>query len=111
MGPEKLSESKGIGILKRGRGLVGVGVAKWVEPDILGGGRGLVGLANWVELRRGTGATKLVAGAGMLSRGIGLLPAFMLGVKMGVAPWRVVVEVCSFFRAWHSHTQGILASF
>ena len=69
---EKLNESRGIGILRRG-----------VEPGILRRGTDLVGVAEWVELRRGMGGTRLV-GPGILSRGVGL-PAFTLGAGVGVA--------------------------
>ena len=70
---------------------------------------------SWVELKRGTGGTRLAC-PGMLSRGTGLLPVFTLGVGVGVvitdvAIVRARLEGCSFFTAWHSHTQGILASF
>ena len=70
---EKLNESRGIGILRRE-----------VEPGILRRGTDLVSVAEWVELRRGTGGTGLV-GPGILSRGVGLLPAFTLGAGVGVA--------------------------
>lgn len=79
MRPEKLSESRGIGILRRGGRLVGVGTAKWVEPEVPRRGRGLVGVADWVELRKGTGGTRLAV-AGILSRGMGLLLVFRWGV-------------------------------
>ena len=91
MGPENLSESRGTRRLRRG-----------TEAGVLRRGRGLVGVANWVELRRGTGGMRFVE-AGILSRGMGLLPAFKLGVRVGVALWRVWLEGCSFFKAWHSH--------
>ena len=93
-----MSESRGTGAL---------------EPGVFRRGRGLVGVESWVELRRGTGGTRLAC-PGML--GTGLLPAFIPGVGvgvaiMGIAIFRAWLEGCSFFTAWHSHTQGILASF
>ena len=121
---------EGPGILRRGvllpRGNELLGAANWVEQEILSESKGLgrltrgtqpgvltslVGVANWVELRRGTGGTRLVA-PGMLTD---LLPVFTPGgtvgvLMVGVAMWRVWLEGCSFFKAWHSHTQGILAS-
>ena len=72
MGPEKLSESRGTGILRRG-----------TEPGVLRRGRGLVGVASWAELRGRTGGTRLV-GPGLLSRGMGLLPVFTMGARVGV---------------------------
>lgn len=87
MGPEKLSESRGTGVLRSG-----------TEPGVFRRGRGLVGVAKWVELRGRTGGIRLV-GPGLLSRGMGLLPAFTLGARVGVALWMVWLEGCSFFIA------------
>jgi hypothetical protein len=69
----KLSVSRGTGILRRG-----------AEPGVLRRGTGLMGVAEWVELRRETGGTGLVD-PGILSRGAGRLLVFTLAARVGVA--------------------------
>ena len=70
VGPEKLNESRGIGTLRRG-----------AEPGV---GTGLMGVVKWVGFRRETRGTGLIV-PGTPSRGAVLLPAFTLGVRVGVA--------------------------